>query len=73
MKALRVILADDHTLVRAGLRSLIEQLKDVVDSEFAKRALDSHRLPGLFRETPAEIGGGLDVAARLARVRYRGA
>lgn len=29
MKALRVILADDHTLVRAGLRSLVEQLKDV--------------------------------------------
>jgi DNA-binding NarL/FixJ family response regulator len=29
MKILRVILADDHTLVRAGLRSLVEQLKDV--------------------------------------------
>lgn len=29
MKTLRVILADDHTLVRAGLRSLVEQLKDV--------------------------------------------
>jgi DNA-binding NarL/FixJ family response regulator len=29
MRTLRVILADDHTLVRAGLRSLVEQLKDV--------------------------------------------
>ena len=29
MKNLRVILADDHTLVRAALRSLIAQLKDV--------------------------------------------
>ena len=29
MRALRVVLADDHTLVRAGLRSLVEQLKDV--------------------------------------------
>ncbi|MBI3045515.1 MAG: response regulator transcription factor [Betaproteobacteria bacterium] len=29
MKKLRVILADDHTLVRAGLRSLMGQMKDV--------------------------------------------
>ncbi len=29
MKTLRVILADDHTLVRAGLRSLVEQLEEV--------------------------------------------
>jgi DNA-binding NarL/FixJ family response regulator len=29
MKPLRIILADDHTLVRAGLRSLMEQLQEV--------------------------------------------
>src|SRR5262245_56534475 len=29
MNPLRIILADDHTLVRAGLRSLMEQLKEV--------------------------------------------
>jgi DNA-binding NarL/FixJ family response regulator len=29
MRVLRVLLADDHTLVRAGLRSLVEQVKDV--------------------------------------------
>jgi DNA-binding NarL/FixJ family response regulator len=29
MKPLRIILADDHTLVRAGLRSLMEQLEEV--------------------------------------------
>ena len=41
MKTLRVILADDHTLVRAGLRTLVEQLKDV---SVVAEAKDGHEV-----------------------------
>jgi DNA-binding NarL/FixJ family response regulator len=44
MKTLRVILADDHTLVRAGLRSLMEQLPDVTVVAEAK---DGHEVLAL--------------------------
>ncbi len=44
MKTLRVILADDHTLVRAGLRSLVEQLNDVTVVAEAK---DGHEVLAL--------------------------
>ena len=44
MKTLRVILADDHTLVRAGLRSLVEQLKDVT---VVAEARDGHEVLAL--------------------------
>ncbi len=44
MKTLRVILADDHTLVRAGLRSLMEQLPGVTVVAEAK---DGHEVLAL--------------------------
>jgi len=44
MRSLRVILADDHTLVRAGLRSLIEQMKDVT---VVAEANDGHEVLAL--------------------------
>ena len=33
MKKVRVLLADDHTLVRAGIRSLLETLKTKTERE----------------------------------------
>jgi len=30
MKSIRVLIADDHALVRAGIRALVERIKGVV-------------------------------------------
>ena len=74
MKSIRVLLADDHTLVRAGIRGLVANLPDV---EVVGEAGDGHEalrpaetlhpdvvlldivMPGL---------NGLEVAARLAKL-----
>ncbi|MBM3359028.1 MAG: response regulator transcription factor [Betaproteobacteria bacterium] len=46
MKRLRILLADDHRLVRAGLRSLIGQMKDV---EVVAEAQDGREVLDLAR------------------------
>ena len=52
MRPLRVILADDHTLVRAGLRSLIEQLKDV---SVVAEAKDGHEVLALASQHHPDV------------------
>lgn len=69
---LRVLLADDHALVRAGIRSLLADLPGV---EVVGEAGDGHEALGLVRERAPhvlllDIGlpglNGLEVAARVA-------
>ena len=74
MKPIRVLLADDHTLVRAGIRGLLNGLAGV---EVAGEAGDGHealRLAGELRPDLVllDIGmpgmNGLETAARLAKL-----
>ena len=73
MKTLRVILADDHTLVRAGLRSLVEQLKEATVIAEAK---DGHEVLALAQEHHPDVVlmdlsmpgmNGLEAALRLKK------
>lgn len=73
MKPLRVVLADDHALVRAGIRSLLERLPGVEVVGEADGGLDALSLiethqPDLVLIDIAMRGlNGLDVATRVAR------
>jgi DNA-binding NarL/FixJ family response regulator len=73
MPPLRVLLADDHALVRAGLRSLLEEVSQVEVIAEAADGLQALELIGQHRPHLAllDIGmsgmNGLDVAERVAR------
>ena len=71
MAALRILLVDDHTLVRAGMRSL---LQDIADVEVVAEASDgAEALAAAERERPDVVlmdiamkgMNGLEAAARL--------
>lgn len=71
-KPLRVLLADDHALVRAGLRAILSQLADV---EVVAETGDGREALRLVRELKPDIAlmdismpglNGLDAAARIA-------
>ena len=75
MSALRVLLADDHALVRAGMRALLSELPGV---EVVAETGDGREALRLVREKKPEIAlidismpglNGLEVAARIARER----
>jgi DNA-binding NarL/FixJ family response regulator len=70
---MRVLLADDHTLVRAGIRGLIATMPEV---EIVGEAGDGQQALALILETRPDIAlvdvsmpglNGLDLAARVAR------
>lgn len=70
---LRILLADDHRLVRAGIRALLEELDGV---EVVAEAGDGRVTLDLIRDTSPDIAlvdvamkglNGLDVAARITR------
>ena len=72
-KSLRVILADDHTLVRAGIRALLEKLpvvEVVGEASNGREVLNlvkTHR-PGVVLMDIAMPGlNGLEATARLAK------
>jgi DNA-binding NarL/FixJ family response regulator len=70
---MRVLLADDHTLVRAGIRALLESLPDV---EIVAEAGDGQIAMQQIREKRPQLAlvdigmpglNGLEIAARAAR------
>lgn len=75
--AIRTLLADDHGLMRAGLRSLLEQMEGV---EVAGEAADGHEALRLISELKPDVAfldismpglNGLEVAARVSRENTR--
>lgn len=77
MKPARALLADDHTLVRAGLRKLLESVTEVTvvgeaDDGLALLSLVQELHPDLVLLDIAMPGlNGLEAAARLARTSPR--
>ena len=73
MNPVRVLLADDHTLVRAGLRKLLESIPDVevvgeAADGLALLALAAQERPGIVLMDIAMPGlNGLEATARLLR------
>jgi DNA-binding NarL/FixJ family response regulator len=70
---MRVLLADDHTIVRAGVRALVAAIPGV---EIVGEAGDGQEALALIRETQPDVAlvdvsmpgmNGLDLAARVAR------
>jgi DNA-binding NarL/FixJ family response regulator len=72
MKPIRVLLADDHTLVRAGIRGLLAGLQDIEvageagDGQEALRMSDSLRPDVVLLDVGMPGLNGLEVAGRLA-------
>src|SRR3954463_3064246 len=70
---IRVILADDHTLLRAGIRALLEDLQGVevvaeaADGREALALVEAHRPDVVLLDIAMPHLSGLDVAARLTR------
>jgi len=71
--AVRVLLADDHTLVRAGFRTLLESLPGVTvaaeagDGQEALRLIDEHRPDGILMDIAMPGLNGLEVTARVTQ------
>ena len=70
MSAIRVLLADDHTLVRVGFRTLLESLPDVNvvaeagDGREALRLIDEHRPDVTLMDIAMPGLNGLEATAR---------
>lgn len=73
MSPLRVLLAEDHTLVRAGIRALLESLEDIevvaeaADGREALRLAQTHHPDILLMDITMKELNGLEAAARLAK------
>ena len=71
MKPIRVILADDHTLVRAGIRALLEKLPDVEvlaeasDGREVLNLVKLHRPDVVLMDISMPHLNGLEAAARM--------
>jgi DNA-binding NarL/FixJ family response regulator len=70
---MRVILADDHTLVRAGIRALVENLEGVTvvgetgDGREALELVERHRPDVLLLDITLPGLNGLEIAERTTR------
>jgi len=72
MSPVRIVLADDHVLLRAGLRKLLETIEGVTvageaDDGLALLALATELQPDMVLMDIAMPGNGLEAAARLAK------
>ncbi len=71
--SIRVVMADDHNLVRAGLRSLLEQLDgfevvgEAADGHAALQVLGQRAADLLLLDLALPGLNGIEVAARVAR------
>jgi DNA-binding NarL/FixJ family response regulator len=72
MPTIRILLADDHTLFRAGIRSLLQMRDDIEivaetgDGQEAIRLVEAHRPDIVLLDILMPGLNGLDVAARIA-------
>jgi DNA-binding NarL/FixJ family response regulator len=72
MRPIRVLLAEDHTLVRAGFRSLLENLPDMQvvaeagDGREALRLIEEHQPDIVLMDISMPGLNGLEAAARVA-------
>ncbi len=73
MNAIRILLADDHTLVRAGVRALLEDLPDVTvvaeaaDGHQALAFTKAHQPHVVFMDVAMSGLNGLETTARLVK------
>lgn len=73
MKAARILLAEDHTLVRAGIRALLESLEGIEviaeasDGREALRLAKAYHPDILLMDITMKELNGLEAAARLAK------
>jgi DNA-binding NarL/FixJ family response regulator len=73
MKTIRILLADDHTLVRAGIRTLLESLEGIQvvaeasDGRDALRLMKTHHPDVVLMDIAMKGLNGLEAAARAAR------
>src|SRR6185503_659178 len=71
MKPIRVLLADDHALVRAGFRALLQSLPDMEvvaeagDGREALRLIDLHQPDVVLMDIGMPGLNGLEAAARI--------
>jgi DNA-binding NarL/FixJ family response regulator len=71
---MRLILADDHALVRAGIRALLERLPDVTvvaetgDGREALQLIEQHRPDLALLDITMPGMNGLEIAARVSGV-----
>ena len=71
MKTIRILLVDDHTLVRAGFRSLLEELAEVriiAEAEDGREALEmvaQHRPDVVLMDIAMPGLNGLEAVARI--------
>jgi len=73
MNPTRILLADDHTLVRAGVRALLEELPDVTvvaeaaDGHQALAFTKAHQPHVVFMDVAMSGLNGLETTARMAK------
>ena len=73
MNPVRVLLADDHTLLRAGVRALLEEIEDIEvvaeakDGREALQLVETHRPDVVLSDITMPVMNGLELTTRLTR------